>query len=180
MAAERIDAGAPLTPETVLDTVRALATELHPQRTPPRLTLDSTLDRDAGLDSLARVELLARLERVSGRRLPEQQLLMAETVHDLWRLLAAAAPVTEPIDISAHAPALAAAESAPESAQTLWDVLAWHVRAHPQRPHLTLLTDSGEEILDYATLAREAEILGAGLQERGVRPGQTVAIMLPT
>ncbi len=180
MAAERTDAGAPLTPETVLDTVRALATELHPQRTPPRLTLDSTLDRDAGLDSLARVELLARLERVSGRRLPEQQLLTAETVHDLWRLLAAAAPVTEPIDVSARAPALAAAESAPEFAQTLWDVLVWHVRAHPQRPHLTLLTDGADETLDYATLAREAERIGAGLQERGVHPGQTVAIMLPT
>ena len=74
-----------------------------------------------------------------------------------------------------------AAESAPESALTLWDVLAWHVRTHPQRPHLTLLTDADtEETLDYATLARAAEAIGAGLQARGVQPGQTVAIMLPT
>ena len=34
--------------------------------------------------------------------------------------------------------------------------------------------------LDYATLARAAEAIGAGLQARGVQPGQTVAIMLPT
>lgn len=181
MAAERPDPGAVPTPETVLDAVRALAAELHPNHAPPPLSLDSNLDRDAGLDSLARVELLARLERVSRRRLPEQQVLMAETVHDLWRLLAAAAPAPERVAASLRAPALEAVEAAPESAQTLWDTLAWHVRAHPQRPHLTLLTDAGaEETLDYATLAREAEAIGGGLQERGVRPGQTVAIMLPT
>jgi 1-acyl-sn-glycerol-3-phosphate acyltransferase len=181
MAAAPADAGTALAPETVLDTVRLLAAELHPNHAPPALTLDSTLDRDAGLDSLARVELLARLERASGRRLPEQQALTAETVRDLWRLLAAAAPVTEPVAVATRAPAPAAVEPAPESAQTLWDVLAWHVRAHPERPHITLLAASGaEETLDYATLAREAEAIGAGLQARGVRPGQTVAIMLPT
>ncbi len=180
MAAERIDAGAAPAPEAVLDTVRALADELHPQRAPARLTLESSLDRDAGLDSLARVELLTRLERVSRRRLPEQQVLTAETVHDLWRLLAAATPAMERAAPPARAPVLAAVESSPESAQTLWDVLAWHVRAHPQRPHLSLLTDAGEETLDYAALAREADAIGAGLQAREVRPGQTVAIMLPT
>ncbi len=180
MAAERTDAGASLTPETVLDAVRALAAELHPQRPLTHLTLESTLDRDAGLDSLARVELLARLERVSGRRLPEQQLLTAETVHDLWRLLAAAAPAPERIAATARTPALETVAETPETAQTLWDVLAWHVRTHPQRPHLTLLTDGAEETLDYATLARAAEAIGAGLQQRGVHPGQTVAIMLPT
>ena len=181
MPIERPDTGVAPTPEAVLETVHTLAAELHPQRAPPHLTLDSTLDRDAGLDSLARVELLARLERTSGRRLPEQQILTAETVHDLWRLLAAAAPAPEHIPAPTRTPTLGAAESAPESALTLWDVLAWHVRTHPQRPHLTLLTDADtEETLDYATLARAAEAIGAGLQARGVQPGQTVAIMLPT
>ena len=181
MVAERPEAGAAPSPETVLDAVRALAAELYPRRAAPRLTLESHLEREAGLDSLARVELLARLERASRRRLPEQQVLTAETVHDLWRLLAAAAPAPERLAPSPGAPAPEAVEREPEPVQTLWDALAWHARAHPHRRHLHLLAEDGaEETLDYATLAREAEAIGAGLQQRGLRPGQTVAIMLPT
>ncbi|UUZ71422.1 acyl carrier protein [Polaromonas sp. P1(28)-8] len=55
--------------EAVLRIVREVLTELHPGRkdTDP-VTLDSALEEDLGLDSLARVELLMRLERV--RRVP--------------------------------------------------------------------------------------------------------------
>ena len=166
----------------VLEVVRALAAELHPRRAPAPLTLDSTLERDLGLDSLARVELLARLERASGVRLPESLLLSAETPRDLWRALAAAvrAPALAP-ETTVAPPVLAAAMAAPETADTLWAVMDWHVQAHPDRPHIFLLTESGaEEEIRYSALAREAEAIAAGLQARGLRPGQTVAIMLPT
>ena len=165
----------------VLEVVRALAAELHPRRALAPLTLDSTLERDLGLDSLARVELLARLERASGVRLPESLLLSAETPRDLWRALAAAGRAPALAPETAVAPALAAAMAAPETADTLWAVMDWHVQAHPDRPHIFLLTESGaEEEIRYGTLAREAEAIAAGLQARGLRPGQTVAIMLPT
>src|SRR3569833_1945430 len=45
--------------------------------------MDSHLDRDLGLDSLARVELLLRLEREFGASLPEGVLVEAETPHAL-------------------------------------------------------------------------------------------------
>ena len=50
----------------LLEVVRHLATELRPRQTGAKtevVTLDSSLDRDLGLDSLARVELLARIEK---------------------------------------------------------------------------------------------------------------------
>ena len=48
-----------------------------------RVTLDSSLDRDLALDSLARMELLLRIERAFGVDLPEDTLARAETVRDL-------------------------------------------------------------------------------------------------
>ena len=51
--------------------VRELAAEVHAQdRTPPAPTLASTLDRDLGLDSMARVELLLRVGKFDLRRWP--------------------------------------------------------------------------------------------------------------
>src|SRR5919106_4389783 len=59
--------------ETVLETVRAVVEELSPG-TSRSVALDSLLDRDLGLDSLALVELLERLERATGVVLPDEVL----------------------------------------------------------------------------------------------------------
>ncbi len=47
--------------------------------------LDNSLEKDLGLDSLARVELLARIERHFGLVLPERIFTEAETPRDLLR-----------------------------------------------------------------------------------------------
>jgi acyl carrier protein len=81
------DAGA----ERLYTIVRDLAIELEPSR---RETLevapDSILDRDLGIDSLARLELLLRIERGFGVRLAEQALMEAVTPTDLLSALIAA------------------------------------------------------------------------------------------
>src|SRR2546428_2907976 len=85
--------------EAVLRIVREVLTELHPGRkdTDP-VTLDSALEEDLGLDSLARVELLMRLEHAFGVRPPEQLLSTAEAPRDLLRaLLAARGPPQAPV-----------------------------------------------------------------------------------
>lgn len=59
----------------LLDLVRGLARELRPGANGiERLDLDHELERDFGLDSLARVEQLARIERELGVRLAEWRL----------------------------------------------------------------------------------------------------------
>ncbi|MGH8570081.1 MAG: acyl carrier protein, partial [Gammaproteobacteria bacterium] len=78
--------------EALIAIVEGLADELR-QGTIRRagLTLSSSLDRDVGLDSLGRVELLARIERRLGVHLPEQTAVEAQTIGDLLQALHRAA-----------------------------------------------------------------------------------------
>lgn len=169
--------------EAILTLVRRLASELHPHRGDmPAATLDSLLERDFGFDSLGRVELLQRLERAFGVRLPEQLLATAETPRDLLRAVhgagATSSHTATPVfrDVS-----LKDMEEAPLSASTLTAVLDWHVHAHPHRPHIYLYGEAEKaETITYADLQAGAAAVAAGLPERGLEPGQAVAIMLPT
>ncbi len=178
---QRAQAPAGLSIDRLLEEIRRLALELHPRRGDRlRVTPQSALDRDLGLDSLARAELLLRLERRFGVTLSEQALAAAETPEDLWRAL-------HRIDSGARsaathaAPAPTALEGVPETAETLLEMLDWHVERHPQRPHVYLYGDAEQaEELSYAALADGARSLAAGLQAQGLLPGQSVAIMLPT
>jgi acyl carrier protein len=54
------------------------------------VTADSSFERDLGLDSLARAELLLRAERAFGVSLPDRTLNIAETPRDLARLVLSA------------------------------------------------------------------------------------------
>lgn len=84
--------------QRLLGIVRGLARDLRPD-TPgvDSMNLDHALERDFGLDSLARVELLLRIERELGTRLDEKALVAAETPRDLLRLIAEAAGIEMPV-----------------------------------------------------------------------------------
>lgn len=170
--------------EALLDVVRRLTAEVHSGRKLSiPVTLDSWLDRDLGLDSLARVELLTRIEQTFDVMLPEQVLASAETPRDLLRaVLSVGSPIrhlTMPPVVSPTA--IEVTEAVPREAQTLADVLYWHVRSHPDRPHILLYGEADhQEEITYGTLKEGAEAVAAGLRERDLEPGQTVAIMLPT
>ncbi|HLI57693.1 MAG TPA: AMP-binding protein [Actinomycetota bacterium] len=175
--------------EAVLDAVRGLVAELFP-RAAARLTLDSQLDRDLGLDSLALVELLGRLESAFGVTLPDEVLLEARTPRDLVAALGtrparsvrakpAPAPVREPSP--PPEPPDADDQWAPVHATTLPEVLAWHAARHPDRVHIRFLRGDEEvEELTYGGLLSAAAGAAAALQGLGVGPGDSVALMLPT
>src|SRR5215475_13464781 len=55
----------------------------------PRVTLDSSLERDLGIDSLGRFELWLRVEQRFGVGLPEGTLTQVETPRDMLRALLA-------------------------------------------------------------------------------------------
>ena len=163
--------------------VGRLAEEMRPgARTAAPVTLDSALDRDLGFDSLGRVELLVRIEKAFDVTLPEQTFATAETPRDLLRALSGAGrrrDAAPPRDVSAFA--LGAAPTVPYAAATLIDVLAWHADTHPERPHIQFYADAGDgEVLTYGALRGDAARLAAGLRERDLEPGQSVALMLPT
>jgi acyl carrier protein len=72
------------------DIIGAMLAELRGGAAPP-VALDAELERDLGIDSLARVELALRIEQAFGVRLSEESVLEARTVRDLAAALAGAA-----------------------------------------------------------------------------------------
>ena len=169
--------------EAMLDIVRQLAAELRHKSGVASVNLDSLLERELGFDSLARVELLTRIEHVFGVGLAEQALAAAETPRDLLRAVQVAGPIrprrvySEPLSVHLQEDA----QTAPVSIDNLVALLDWHVSAHPERTHITLVNGEGqEEILSYAALRQGAQAVAAGLRAHDVQPGQTVAIMLPS
>jgi len=148
----------------------------------PELSLDSSLDRDLGLDSLARVELIVRIEQRFDVALPQSTFAEIETPRDLLRAIGTARGRSEVVP----APEAAASEAGPVqgtpgAARTLIEVLEWHLARHPERLHIRILGDGNElDTLTYRQLWESAATVAAALQRRGLQTGETVAIMLPT
>lgn len=169
--------------EAVCRLAAQLAGEMDPGRKNLRVELDSSLERDLGFDSLARMELLSRLEKAWGVSLSEEVLIAAETLRDLVRALGLGTariqvledrrrPVSEQ-DIRRGAIA--------DEARTLVEMLQLQAARSPDRLHL-LLTSGAEEPVEvsYGRLFDGAAAVAAGLCGLGLQPGANVALMLPT
>src|SRR3974390_2675731 len=104
--------------------VRDLVAELHPQRGRfIEVVPSSRIERDLGIDSLTRTELILRIEGAFDVHLPAQTIGEAETVEDLVRALEQAGPALEHAAFAAaRAPALPSVPAANE-ARTLIEVL---------------------------------------------------------
>jgi fatty-acyl-CoA synthase len=178
--------------ERLLDIVRALVSELGHQ---PALVLvgpEAHLDRELGLGSLERVELLARLERAFGTHLDERVLAEAETVQDLISALTNSAARSsgtstatsttrkEFAQNAAPTPSHDMAEGFP-GAETFQEVLRLRGRSDASRKHLIFFEDEGESAaLTFGELLEGAERVAADLSKRGIGHGDRVALMLPT
>ena len=180
----------------VLGTVRQLLQELGSQRALQSLSLRASLERELGLGSLERVELLARLEKEFSRTFSDRVLTEAETPADLVKALGASskdlqeAPAAVRVRMSLPGSATAAPPvvtgdllSVLDSPGivSLNDVLERFAERDPMRPHIHL---HGEEqqphVINYAELLARASSVATGLTIRGLGPGETVALMLPT
>ncbi|MFA7594038.1 MAG: AMP-binding protein, partial [Thiohalobacteraceae bacterium] len=170
----------PVHADALLAILTQLVQELHPGRTIPPLTLDSQLERDLGLDSLARVELLLRIERELGLTAAEDAALGAQTAAELLRLLGIAAPAATATAVPAAATDSAAVEI-PRDAQTLTEVLQWHAQRMPERLYLSFHpSDTTTETLTFGELYHGAVQVAGGLIARGIQPGDRVTLMLPS
>lgn len=168
---------------TLLKLIEKLVAELYANK--PRtfvLTLDSSLDNDLGLDSLARVELIARIEQHFNVALPQQVFVEAESPRDLLRSISSTQGQKELFTSKNKVElVIGKVEELPHQASTLIEVLEWHVQHHPDRLHIHILDDDGEaQTLSYKQLWQGAEKVAAGLQQHGLQLADTVAIMLPT
>ncbi len=167
----------------LLAVVEGLARELQARRAAEiSISLVSRLDRDLGIDSLGRTELILRIERAFQARLPPDTVSEAQTVGDLLAALRHAAPFVRQTHAIFPAPTSLPTVSAPTDAATLIDVLEWHANGCPDRLHLTLLEDERTVLgtMTYGELAQAARGVAMSLISLDLVPGDRVALMLPT
>src|SRR6185295_8026359 len=164
----------------VLDVVRQLARETGGARAERAVAASASLEREVGLGSLERVELVARLERTFGRAL-DDGCLAVDTAAGLARAILDAS-ASEPLELPAQQQPAGAARAIQGEVLTLGASLQRRAELEPERVHVYLRGDpaGAEEAISYGRLRDEAAAVAAGLRERGVGPGDTVALMLPT
>jgi 1-acyl-sn-glycerol-3-phosphate acyltransferase len=179
--------------ERVLEEIRGLLHELGSQGALPMLNGGSQLDRELGLGSLERVELLARLETAFDIRLPDRVASEANTPDDLARAILDA-PGTGGDDAESGSALRAsvttqklhreAADAGVFSAETLIEVLRHRAVHDAERAHLLITDDTdGDErsaTLTFGELYAAGQRCAAELGRRGVPAGGRVALMLPT
>jgi fatty-acyl-CoA synthase len=170
--------------EQVLAIVARLVDELR-AGVASQPTLEDSLDRDLGISSLERVELLLRLEQAFGVRLPDAVMAEAATPRDLVAAILAASPAPKEVEpLVAHEATAAttpSSTSVPTRVGSLVEALRWHVERAPDRVHLYLRNDdSSETPISYGELSSAAAALGSGLRDVGISKGDRVALMLRT
>jgi fatty-acyl-CoA synthase len=183
-----------------LATVRQLLIELDGARGLEELAARGAkchLERELGLGSLERVELMLRLGNTCGVRLPDRVVAEADTMQDLIDALlrensgaqSGGATFTSPLGAAAAvapAPITSPAnnldlEEQIRKAETLTEIIRLRGRAEPGRAHIVLYEESGEpRSITYGELYERASAVADDLRRRGLEPAQTVAIMLPT
>jgi len=173
MADEKAEASVRL-----LELVQKFLVETHPAgaRT---AKLDSHLERDLGLDSLARVELLLRAKDELKIDVPDEAITEVVEVGDLLRYISRGVVVhgAAAIDRIVHA----RESTYPAQAKTMVEVLDWHADRHPEQVYAVIYGEHDrEEVLTYGAFRAEARAVARGLLAAGVTRGQTVALMLPT
>jgi len=163
----------------LLSIVNAFARETRLAIPTGGIGLDTRFEADLGLDSLGRSELLSRVETGLRASLPDEALLAA-TPRDLLALLGSARAQT-PAGASATRLGHASIAGTPENAKTLLDALHWHLDRHPDRVHILYqASDERTEPIAYTNLMSGAARVAGMLVRRGLKPGDRVAIMLPT
>lgn len=174
----------------VLDVVRRVVVDVSDGRGLGALTPEVSFERELGLGSLERVELAVRAGDAFGVHLSEDAIANVDTPQQLLSQLLArrhgagqrvAAPAAA--HVGDRRELLPTEPPAPEpvDATTLVEVLEYHVRHQPDRVHIVLQDDDDSTMpITYGALHRAAMVVAQTLRERGVGPGRSVAIMLPT
>ena len=186
----------------VHEVVRELLKELHSPQAARAVCGSARLDSELGLGSLERVELLLRLEREFGVRLSEQTLAEANTLDEITSALGAsldeqhaggdrtrslsAQVVTQGdrrqgAEVTPGDVAVGSALNEPVAAQTWQEVFRFRAQISGEQTHLILWGEEGEsERLTFGDLYAGAQSVAVALASRGIRRGDSVALMLPT
>ncbi len=174
--------------DSLLELLAAFVRETTPEHA-AAVRLDARLEAELGVGSLARLEIVRRVEARFDVRLSDRVVTDAETVRDLLAavesggLVARADPAGSPLDEPAPT---GAGVGVPDDAPTLLHVLEHWARRLPDHPFVRLYGEDADLERDEPTPLTHAELLeGSGVIAAGLRafdlvPGEAVALMLPT
>ncbi|MBK5940178.1 AMP-binding protein [Halochromatium roseum] len=138
---------------------------------------------------------LARADSASAAPANTHAAAAMSSSHEAGAAMPAEIPVGDRAAVSAkahahaHAKAEASAESEtawptarlPTHAETLLEMLDWHLERQPSKTHILLYESEDQpRPISYADLAEGAARMAGGLRAAGLQPQQTVALMLPT
>lgn len=146
------------------------------------IKIDSSLQRHLGIDSLGRAELFRRVEDKFNIEMPDQLLAEAETLQEIAAFLRSSKTSVTPDGkrtvMSSHGerPHLDLGQ-----ANSLQDVLLMYGQHDPEKTHIYFQHEDGtDEVISYGHLLKTSQRVAYSLRERGLKEGDTVAIMLPT
>jgi fatty-acyl-CoA synthase len=180
--------------QTIRQIVATLLGELGNPRALDELSSKGTaahLERDLGLGSLERVELMLRLDKAFSIQLPETVVAEGNTVADLLN-----AVLQHPAErnndgrgaLSPETPRYIAAEKPGDdliaklaAAETLAEIIAIRGQYDAETAHIYLHEENGSiRTITCGELYAHASVVAGELTKRGIRARETVGIMLPT
>ncbi len=165
----------------LLEIIKQFVSEVKNEHTANSVTINSYIEQDLGIDSLGRVELFLRIEKHFQMALPENLMASAETIRDIAKGLGAEEIRVKKQKQREFVGALEETPHSVETAKTLVDVLTRHADQDEKRPHIYLINEEGEElIIRYGDLLKNSQRVAQGLIELGLKPKETVALMLPS
>lgn len=172
----------------VIGLINSLLEELGCRTGPAKLSSD--FERDLGLGSLERAELIARSEDLFGVSMPDEALVKIRNPGQLLSALEASrdgGSVAEAIEIVREEAAPVGAEGRPwcvpseDDVQNLVDVARFRADYNGAEVHLRVLQEDGKyKPLSYAELWSKALHAAAGLAALDISKGDRVAMILPS
>lgn len=160
---------------------RQFLLEQETERAVRAIALDVSLEKQLGIDSLGKVELFHRIEKTFGIQFSDQVMAEADTLNEIAQAVLKAKPAKKFFVKHAPLPLLDAVEFNLSTIQSLQDVLIQYALREPNRPHIYLQQEDGSEnVITYGDLLSNASMVAASLIKKGIKPDDSVAIMLPT
>jgi len=159
-----------------------LTKQIRPHFHKTAIFLHDDFEKDLGLDSLSRVELISRIHENFTMDCDENELYALQTPQELFKhILGEKKKSFIHTDQKRANLKLEESRSLPYQAQTLIDVLHWHLQEHPERIHIQMYEDNMQgEHITYKKLYEQSLKIASSLQVLGLKPSEAVAIMLPT
>ncbi|MCP4474025.1 MAG: AMP-binding protein [Gammaproteobacteria bacterium] len=160
--------------------VQQFLKESDASRAAKAVNLNASLEKDLGIGSLERMELFHRFEKEFTIHFSSNVVATIQTIMDLIIAIELANPPKQS-RLKEFAPMLDKQQIDPSKTVTLTELLSEYATLNPKHPHIYLQDGEGfEQTITYGQLFQAAKRISNGLIKLGIKPLETVALMLLT